>query len=163
MTKHSKSNSDGNRSVVPIPYHHFPRDFDQETYQRALMLMEETGNVARAHRTLKAELEAEDKPIPSYDTLWLWAKRHKELIDRVRTDKREEIIAISGEIAIAMAERFLETYGELSPGQMPVAYGIAMDKITAWTKPVGSNPMVAFQVNLRTGDEAKVEKGKDGD
>ncbi len=40
--------SDNGRGNKPVPYHHPVRDFDHETYQRALELMEETGNVARA-------------------------------------------------------------------------------------------------------------------
>ncbi len=153
MTRQPKSSSDGNRSVVPLAFHHFPRDYDQETYHRALTLIEETGNIARAHRTLKAELEAQGKPVPSYDTLWRWAEKSKDLIDKVRADKREEIVAVAGEVALAMAERLLETYEDLSPGQLPVAFGIAMDKRMAWDNAGRNGQQVNVQFNFYTEED----------
>ncbi len=155
MTRQPKSSSDGNRSVVPLAFHHFPRDYDQETYHRALTLIEETGNIARAHRTLKAELEAKGKPLPSYDTLWRWAEKSKDLLDKVRADKREEIVAVSGEVALAMADALLESgYETINPSQLAILYGIAMQRRTEWDKTgnKSGNP-VNVQFNFYTEED----------
>ncbi len=155
--------SDNGRDNKPVPYHHPVRGFDHETYQRALELMEETGNVARAwRRDLRAELAPLDKPVPSaHDTLWLWAKKQDDLITRIRADKREEIIAISGEVAIATAEGFLETYSDLYPYQRALVYGIAMDKRTNWESAGKKANMLNVQFNLVTrGQEPDAIEGE---
>ena len=125
--------------------------------------MGETGNIAHAHRTLKAELEAKGKPVPSYTTCYAWVKKCDGLLDQVRADKKEQIINIYGEAAIILAEEVLAAIPDLTPYQRVIAAGVVTDKFTALARPLQSGAMVQFQVNLRTGDEAKVEKGKDGD
>ena len=143
----------------PVPYRQLLRDFPQSTYKRALSLIEETGNIALAHRQLKAELEAEGAKVPSYPALWLWARQHKELIDQVRADKREEIIAISGEVAIAAAERMLGALETISDSQAAVSYGIAMQRHTEWERTGKSSaPMVALQFNwTKRGEPEELE------
>ncbi len=138
--------------ITPGRYHHFPRDFDQDTYRRALELIEESVNVARAHRALKAELELKGKPVPSYATCYQWAAKSKDLLDKLREDKREEIIAISGEVALAMSDALLESgYEAISPSQLAILYGIAMQRRTEWDKAGGSGgTLVNVQFNLVT-------------
>ena len=121
--------------IIPGRYHHFPRDFDQETYRRALELIEESVNVARAHRALRVELEAKGKPVPSYATCYQWAAKSKGLLERLQADKTQEIIAVSGEVALAMSDALLESgYAAISPSQLAILYGIAMQRRTEWDK-----------------------------
>ena len=125
----------GNGKITPGRYHHFPRDFDQETYRRALELIEESVNVARAHRALRVELEAKGKPVPSYATCYQWAAKSKGLLEKLRADKTEEIIAVSGEVALAMSDALLESgYEAISPSQLAILYGIAMQRRSEWDK-----------------------------
>lgn len=144
----------GNGKISPGRYHHFPRDFDQETYRRALELIEESVNVARAHRALRVELEAKGKPVPSYATCYQWAAKSKGLLEKLRADKTEEIIAVSGEVALAMSDALLESgYEAVSPSQLAILYGIAMQRRTEWDKTghKSGNP-VNVQFNFYTGD-----------
>ncbi|KKM03208.1 hypothetical protein LCGC14_1776780, partial [marine sediment metagenome] len=123
----------GNGKITPGKYHHFPRDFDQETYRRALELIEESVNVARALRALKPELEAQGKPVPSYATLWKWAGRNEGMLKQLQASKKEEIIAVSGEVALAVSDALLESgYEAMTPYQLAIIYGIAMDKRIGW-------------------------------
>ena len=141
--------------ITPGLYHHFPRDFDQETYRRALELIEEYVNVARAHRVLKVELEAKDKPVPSYATCYQWAAKSKGLLEKLRADKTEEIIAVSGEVALAMSDALLESgYEAISPSQLAILYGIAMQRRTEWDKTGhGTGKQVNVQFNFYSDDD----------
>ena len=150
-------------SNKPVPFRHLNRDYDQKTIGRAVELVGDTGNIAHAHHQLRVELEAQDKPVPSYSTIYNWVKKCDGLLDRVREDKKAEIINIYGEAAIILAEEVLAAIPELTAYQRVIAAGVITDKFTNLSRPLPSGAMVQFQVNLRTGDEAKVEKGKDGD
>ena len=150
-------------SNKPVPFRHTFRDYDQETVERAVELIGQTGNIAHAHKALKVELEAKGKAVPSYSTIYAWVKKCDGLLDQVRADKKEQILNIYGEAAILLAEEVLAAIPDLTPYQRVIAAGVITDKYTALARPLPSGPMVQFQVNLRTGDEAKVEKGKDGD
>ena len=145
----------GNGNITPGRYHHFPRDFDQETYRRALELIEESVNVARAHRALRVELEAKGKPVPSYATCYQWAAKSKGLLEKLRADKTEEIIAVSGEVALAMSDALLESgYEAISPSQLAILYGIAMQRRTEWDKTGrGSGKQVNVQFNFYSDDD----------
>ena len=145
----------GNGKITPGRYHHFPRDFDQETYRRALELIEESVNVARAHRALRVELEAKGKPVPSYATCYQWAAKSKGLLEKLRADKTEEIIAVSGEVALAMSDALLESgYEAVSPSQLAILYGIAMQRRTEWDKTGNkSGNLVNVQFNFYTEED----------
>lgn len=142
-------------SNKPVPFRHLNRDYDQETIGRAVELVGDTGNIAHAHRTLKPELEAQDKPVPSYSTIYNWVKKCDGLLDQVRADKKQEIINIYGEAAILLAEEVLAAIPDLTPYQRVIAAGVITDKFTNLSRPLPSGAMVQFQVNLRTGDDAK--------
>ncbi len=141
--------------ITPGVYRQFPRDFDQATYRRALELIEEYVNVARAHRMLRIELEAKGKPVPSYATCYTWAEKSKGMLGKLRADKTEEIIAVSGEVALAMSDALLESqYEEISPSQLAILYGIAMQRRTEWDKTGrGSGKQVNVQFNFYSDDD----------
>jgi len=138
-----------------LPYGTFP----EAVVQRALLHCMEAQSVAQGHKRLKAELGAWGKaPCPSYEIVWLWVKQSEECFAAVTTDRKREMVALASDAASAATGRLLEALPGLSGSQMPVAYGIAMQRRTDWEKAGQPNPMTAIQINLMGSDGEKIEQ-----
>ena len=118
--------------------HNLPDGFPKWVRDRALLLCETTGSVAAAQRQLAQEMEGTGLPAPSYQGMWIWARQVKSVIALMSKDRKEEMVASATDVAAEAAERMLEAFPKLSPGQMPVAYGIAMQRRTDWERPGGA-------------------------
>ncbi len=142
------------RELEPVNGWQFPDGFPKWVRDRALLLCKETSSVASAQRQLQTELADSGLPTPSYQGVWAWARREKDVIAALRGDRKEEMVASATDVAAEATERMLEAFPKLSPGQMPVAYGIAMQRRTDWERPGGAGNVMNVQWNLVTRDEA---------
>ena len=138
--------------LVPLNGKHLPYGFPDSVVKRALMYCQESQSVALGWRRLKAELEIGKMPVPTYQTIWAWARESEECYEAVIGPKKREMVALSSEVASEAAQRMLEALPKLHDSQLPVAYGIAMQRRTDWDKVGQAGPQVAVQFNLRTRD-----------
>ena len=139
--------------VMPANGKHLPYGFPDPIVQRALMYCMESKSVAIGHRRLKHELEGWGLPVPDYDTIWTWAKQSEECYRAVTGERKREMVALSSDVAQAVSQRMLQALPGLSDSQMPVTYGIAMQRRTDWDKTGQSGPTMNVQFNLRTRED----------
>lgn len=137
--------------VVPVNGKHLPYGFPEPIVQRALMYCLESKSVAIGHRRLKHELEGWGLPCPDYHSVWNWAKQSEECLQAVTGDRKREMVALASDVASAASERFLGALPSLSDSQMPVAYGIAMQRRTDWDKVGQPGTVQAVQINITSG------------
>jgi hypothetical protein len=142
------------QALVPLPLNVLGPSHSPETVTRALTLVEEHGGVYRGYKALAAEFEARGIRGPAYSTIWKWVSEREEVISRIDTHEKRKMSAISGEVAVDAAERMLEALPNLSDSQIPVAYGIAMQKRTEWENAGSKVPAVAVQFNLVTREKS---------
>ena len=141
---------DDKSSVVPKNGKHLPYGFPAPIVQRALMYCLESKSVAIGHRRLKHELTGWGLPCPEYETVWMWAKQSQECYEAVTGSKKTDMVALASEVAQEASIRMLRALPGLHDSQMPVAYGIAMQRATDWAKADSAGPQVAVQFNLQT-------------
>lgn len=122
---------------------------------RALELVAEHGGVYRGSKALAAELAVQGKKGPAYSTIWQWVADREDVIARLDTHEKRKMTVISGEVAMDAAERMLEALPGLSDGQVPVAYGIAMQRRTDWESAGNKTPQMAVQFNLVTREKER--------
>ena len=123
-----------------------PRIFDDEVVTRALSLMLSTNSVRQAHEILKEEM---DEP-PAYKTLTQWGRTNTEVVEALHRSRKDQMVAVASDVAEAYAERMLEVVDELSPSQIPVAYGISMQRRTDWESTGNKGNQMNVQFNLVT-------------
>ena len=141
----------GNGEMVHQNGKHLPYGFPDSVVKRALVYCQESESVALGHRRLRAEFEAWGLPCPEYETMWLWAKQDKECYDAVTGDKKRDMVALSSEVAQEAAGRMIRALPGLSDSQIPVAYGIAMQRRTDWDKVGQAGAVQAVQINITSG------------
>lgn len=140
--------------LEPINGRNLPDGFPKWVRDRALLLCETTGSVAAAQRQLAVEMVDSGLPAPSYKGMWIWARQRKGVIALMSKDRKEEMVATATDVAAEAASCFLEALPKLSPSQMPVAYGIAMQRRTDWERPAGGGSQLNVQFNLVTREDA---------
>ena len=119
------------------------------------MFCQESGSVSLGWRRLKAELEIGGMPAPDYDTVWTWAKKSKECYRAVTGNNKREMVALASDVASEAAIRMIKAIPGLSDSQMPVAYGIAMQKRTEWERAGQASSVQAVQINVSAGGQAE--------
>ena len=144
-----------NKELVPLNGKHLPYGFPEPIVQRALMYCLESKSVAIGHRRLKHELEGWGLPVPDYHSVWLWAKQSEECYQAVTGDRKREMIALASDAASAASERFLRALPGLSDSQLPVAYGIAMQRRTDWERAGQVGTVIPIQLNVSAGGQAE--------
>ena len=150
-----------NGELVPVNGKSLSYGFPDPVVQRALLFCMESKSVARAHRRLKAELEGWGTVAPDYHTVWEWAKAHEECYQAVTGDRKREMLALSSDVASTYASRMLDAAPNLHDSQIPVAYGIAMQRRTDWDKVGQAGAVAAVQINISAGGK-KVEDWEAG-
>lgn len=146
----------GDKELVPLNGKHLPYGFPDSVVKRALVYCQESESVALGHRRLRAELELGGMPCPEYETVWLWCKQDKECYEAVTGPRKREMVALSSEVASEAAGRMIQALPRLSDSQIPVAYGIAMQRRTDWDKVGQAGSVQAVQFNVTVGGK-KVE------
>ena len=58
------------------------------------------------------------------------------------------MVALASDVASAASQRMIQALPNLSDSQMPVAYGIAMQRRTDWDKVGQAGPSTAIQINI---------------
>lgn len=144
--------------VVPQNGKHLPYGFPDEVVKRALMYCQESASVALGWRRLGAELELGGMPVPTYQTVWAWAREDKECYEAVLGPKKREMVALSSEVASEAAQRMIQALPGLSDSQMPVAYGIAMQRRTDWDKTDQAGNVQAIQINITDSKGEKIDE-----
>ena len=141
----------GNGELVPLSGRHLPYGYPDSVVKRALTHCLESKGVAMGHRKLRAELELGGLPVPDYHTVWDWVKASEECYLAVTGDNKREMVALASDVASEAAGRMIQALPGLSDGQMPVAYGIAMQRRTDWDKVGQPGAVAAVQVNITSG------------
>jgi hypothetical protein len=124
--------------------------YPREIVERALELMEECRSVHAAMQALKVELEAKGFEGPGYTTMWRWAQERETLLDRLQVSRKDQLITVSSEVALKASERMLTALDGISDSQVPVAYGIAMQKRTEWENTGSKSNQMNVQFNWVT-------------
>ena len=137
------------KELVPVNGHR-PRLYKDETVARALVLAMETSSILHAHSLLAVEMKAQGMSVPDYSTVTRWVQADKDVMANMQGQEKRNMVALSSDVAQAMGERMIDTADQLSPSQMPVAYGIAMQRRTDWERPGGAGNTMAVQFNLVT-------------
>ena len=134
---------------------HLSNGYPDDVKVRALAILTNSSSVADAHRTLTAQMQAENlAPIPAYWTLWQWSREHGALIDSLTLEQKRELIAMSSEVVAVAAGHAIEAMPDLNPYQKVIAYGIAADKRIAWENAGRqAGPTFNLRVRLATSDE----------
>ena len=114
-----------NTGLVPVPRVHAAPSFPAEIVERAYELMDEHGSVHRAQIALADELAKEGLIGPTYTCLWDWAHEREEILQRLQGDRKEQLIAVTSEVAMKSAERMLTALDGISDSQAGVYYGSA--------------------------------------
>lgn len=144
---------DGDKELVPINGNSLPHGFSDSTVKRAITLMLGCRSVAQAHRLLRIELEAQDRPVPVYETLWLWARQSEECYQALTSESKRELVAISTDAARAWGANMIEladSEAGIKPTEVGINYGIAMQRRTDWENAGrGSSVTVPIQINYR--------------
>ena len=130
---------------------HLPYGFPDSVVKRALLYCMESTSVALGHRRLKAEFDAWGLTCPEYETMWMWAKQSEECYTSITGDKKREMVALSSEVAQEAAGRMIRALPALHDSQIPVAYGIAMQRRTDWDKTNTPATVQAVQFNVTVG------------
>lgn len=137
--------------LKPIPLKYDARtSYPMEIVERALELMDEQGSVHGAHVALSDELAEQGLKAPSYGTLWIWAREKEALLQSLTGGRKEQLVAVAGEVALKASERMLTALDKISDSQVPVAYGISMQKRTEWERTNSSGNQMNVQFNLVT-------------
>lgn len=136
--------------LKPVLFDRMYPSYPREIVERALTLMEECGSVHAAGQALKEEMAAEKLKAPGYSTLWRWARERDTLLERLHGGRKDQLVAVASEVATEAAGRMLEALPKLSDSQIPVAYGIAMQRRTDWENTGSKQNQMNVQFNLVT-------------
>lgn len=138
--------------LLPIPRDGRVPSYPKEIVERALELMEECRSVHAATIALNSELAEKGYEGPGYSTLWRWAQERETLLDRLQVSRKDQLITVASEVALRASERMLTALDGISDSQVPVAYGIAMQKRTEWENTGNKGNQMNVQFNLVTRD-----------
>jgi hypothetical protein len=136
--------------LKPVPFDRMHPSYPREIVERALTLMDEHRSVHAAQVALKEEMAAKGLIGPSYNALWRWAQEKETLLDHLHGGRKEQLVAVASEVATEAAGRMLEALPNLSDSQIPVAYGIAMQRRTDWENTGSKSNQMNVQFNLVT-------------
>ncbi len=134
----------------PVLFDRMHPSYPREIVERALTLMEECRSVYAATRALNEEMAEKGLKGPGYTAMWRWAQEKDTLLERLQGGRKEQLVAIASEVASEAAGRMLEALPKLSDSQIPVAYGIAMQRRTDWEKTSTQGNQMNVQFNLVT-------------
>ena len=146
---------------APKDGNQLPGGFPDHIKERAIELVLISGSVAQAHDQLIAELVDSGMPCPNYKTLWAWARHNQDVIDHLRPERKAEMVAMASDAAAGATERMLEALPKLSDSQIPVAYGIAMQRRTDWESAGSKGNQLNVQFNLTSGGKP-IKQGDGG-
>ena len=146
------------KSLVPKNGKYLPYGFPDSVVRQALLYCKESESVALGWRKLRAEMESGDMPVPDYHTVWQWTRDDEECYQAVTGPKKREMIAISEDVAVLAAERFMQAIPNLSDGQTAVPYGIAMQKRTEWDRVAGPGNIQAIQINIHDSKGERIDE-----
>jgi len=124
--------------------------YSKEIVERALELMAEHSSVHAAQQALAEELGKEGLTGPSYNAMWSWAKGKDTLLERLTANRKDQLVAVASDVALKAAQRMLEALPKLSDSQIPVAYGIAMQRRADWENTGNKANQLNVQFNLVT-------------
>lgn len=125
--------------------------FPPPVFQRARVLLLQSGTYAHAYRTLKAELEAKKELAPSFNTIMRWGHTDKDVMALMEAREKGGPGETFQAVADDYAEAMVEARPHLSYSQIPVAFGIAADKPIAWAKVGQAGTVQAVQFNVTVG------------
>ena len=142
----------GNKELVPLNGRHLPHGFPDGVVQRGLELMLESASIHQAQLQLGREMLAEDKEavVPAWSTLMEWARTDKDVIARIHSDRKRDMVALGFDACMASGERMLGALPNLPDSQIAVPHGIIWDKQTALIKEGPAN-IQAVQVIFSSG------------
>ncbi len=138
------------KELQPVPRDGRAPCYPKEIVERALTLMEEHRSVHAAQAALATEMEADGLKAPGYSTFWRWAQERETLLDRLQVGRKDQLVAVASEVAMKASERMLAALDTISDSQIPVAYGISMQKRTDWEQSGGKGNQLNVQFNLVT-------------
>ncbi len=138
--------------LVPMQLEGRAPTYPKKVVERALTLMEECRSVHAATIALNEELATEGFTGPGYSTMWRWAQERETLLDRLQVSRKDQLITVASEVALKASERMLTALDGISDSQVPVAYGIAMQKRTEWENSGKGQNQMNVQFNLVTRD-----------
>jgi hypothetical protein len=136
--------------LKPVPLDRMHPSYPKEIVQRALELMGEHRSVHAAQVALKEEMADKGLVGPSYNALWRWAQEKDTLLERLQGGRKDQLVAVASEVALKASERMLTALDGISDSQVPVAYGIAMQKRTEWENTGSKGNQMNVQFNWVT-------------
>ena len=139
-----------NKGLEPIPRVSTGLTYPVEVVERAYELMDEHRSVHQAQIALAAELAEEGLKGPGYTCMWRWADEREEILKNLHTGRKEQLVAVTSEVAMKSAERMLTALDGISDSQAGVYYGIAMDKRIGWENTGNKANQLNVQFNLVT-------------
>lgn len=137
-----------NGELKPVPLVGQAPGYPAEIVQRALELVEERGVMFQGYKALVREMADQGLVAPDYSTVWHWVREREDVMSRIQATEKREMVGLSQEVAVAASGRMLEALPELSHSQIPVAYGIAMQRRTDWENAGSKAPQMAVQFNF---------------
>lgn len=148
------------RELEPVNGDHLPNGYSDTVRVRALSLVAQSRSVASAYRALKVELEAKGQMAPGYVTVFEWSRDSGVISEG--SEARKEIEALSGDVARDYAEAMIEARPHLSHSQIPVPYGISMQRYTDWMSAGHKGNQLNVQFNLVGHDGRSIKQGDGG-
>lgn len=140
------------KELKPLPLNGQAPSHDPAIVRCALELVESEGGVWRAYNVMREQLKAKGLKGPAFSTIWEWVNNREDVISRIEAHEKRKMVNISSEVAVFAAERMLTALPGLSDGQVPVAYGIAMQRRTDWESAGQRGNQLNVQFNLKTRD-----------
>ena len=122
----------------------------KEIVERGFELMDEHRSVHAAQCALAEEMAEKGLKAPGYTAMWKWAKERKEVMESLTFDRKDQLVAVTSEVALKASERMLTALDGISDSQAGVYYGIAMDKRIGWENIGNKGNQMNVQFNLVT-------------
>ena len=157
------TSNNGDKELVPLNGRHLPHGFSDDVVARALGLIQSTRSMAEAQSLLDKEMRAAGAElVPDYKTLWMWARQHQDVIQTIQTDRKRDMVAVAGDVAMAWGQRSLEAAEakdekgryEVSHRESAYHYGIAMQRRTDWERAGQASTVIPIQLNVSSGGQA---------
>lgn len=138
---------------------HLPHGFSDDVVSRGLVLMQETLSVHTAQLRLEAEMKAEDKDAlcPAWDTMLMWARQHKDVIQGIHGDRKRDMVALGFDASMASGQRMLKAIPNLPDSQVAVPHGIVWQRQTDLLKDETGN-VQAIQINITNSKGEKISE-----
>ena len=145
--------------VVPMNGRHLSHGFPDGVVQRGLELMLESASIHRAQLQLQVELRAEDKDAvcPAWSTMMEWAREDKDVIARIHSDRKRDMVALGFDASMASGQRMLDVIPSLPDSQVAVPHGIIWQRQTDLLKEE-HGVIQAVQINITDSKGERIEE-----